>query len=607
MPSPVVTGLSPNYGPTSGGTEVAITGSGFTGATQVNFGSATEYEINVVNDSTIDVWAPGESAGIVNVTVTTPGGTSSTSSADHYAYGGPAVVPAVTSVSPSSGPLGGETQVQIDGSGFSNATAVYFGGAQAEFYAPSDSVIDVYSPSASAAGAVDVTVVNAFGTSSTSSADQFTYMAPPTVTSISPGGGPTTGGTATLINGSGFTGATGVTFGGVSAPSYQVLSDTQILATSPAYSGPYRVDIQVTTPYGTSASSSGDGFQYAYAAQPTTTTLSSSENPSTYGDELAFTATVSNAGSYYGPQPSGTVTFMDGDTQLGTATLSFVGGSEQATFFTAAMSGGAHNLTAVYNGDALFAASTSGVLPQNVLPAATTTTVSSGASTSAPNQAVAFTAVVQSGVGGTPTGTVTFMYGNTALGTATLAWNGTASQATLIASVPAVGNYAITAVYSGDANWAGSTSAAINQTVRAPTTEYWTDATRDGSAGTPGNWSAGPFVAGDQLVFDSTYAPNSNNNCNFDVPTTDAYGNPLLAGMQVLNNYSGSILFTIPAGFTDSFEDDSTAASIVISGPDTVSALNIYLGVPGSLAPANSLRRAPPAWWPSAATPTSPG
>ncbi len=107
--APTVTGGSPNYGPGGGGTEVVITGSGYTSRhIAVNFGSASTEEFDIVNDSTIDINAPGEwSAGIVDVTVTNPSGTSATSAADQYAYGGPAVVPSVTSVSPNSGPLSG--------------------------------------------------------------------------------------------------------------------------------------------------------------------------------------------------------------------------------------------------------------------------------------------------------------------------------------------------------------------------------------------------------------------------------------------------------------------------------------------------------------------
>jgi autotransporter-associated beta strand protein len=94
---------------------------------------------------------------------------------------------------------------------------------------------------------------------------------------------------------------------------------------------------------------------------PTTTTLTSSPNPSLAGQQVTFTATVSpNGGS---PTPTGTVTFFDGTTPLGTATLN---GSGVATFGTTALIAGPHSITAVYAGDANFAGSSSAALVQNV-------------------------------------------------------------------------------------------------------------------------------------------------------------------------------------------------------------------------------------------------
>ena len=133
--------------------------------------------------------------------------------------------------------------MQVSGSHFSSTTAVYIGGVQVEAYAPSDSVIDLWTPSASAAGTLDITVANAFGTSSTSSADQFTYMAPPAITSISPGGGPTNGGHAGADQRQRLHwGRRSVDLRRRPTATYSVLSATQIAATSPAFSWPYDVD-----------------------------------------------------------------------------------------------------------------------------------------------------------------------------------------------------------------------------------------------------------------------------------------------------------------------------------------------------------------------------
>ncbi len=93
----------------------------------------------------------------------------------------------------------------------------------------------------------------------------------------------------------------------------------------------------------------------------TTTSIASSLNPSTYGEKVTFTATVTASAPGSG-MPTGTVTFMDGSTMLGTGTLS--GGV--VTFSTSSLSVGTHSITAVYSGDSDFKTSKSQVLRQRV-------------------------------------------------------------------------------------------------------------------------------------------------------------------------------------------------------------------------------------------------
>ena len=168
--APAVTGLSPTSGPVAGGTLVTITGTGFTGATAVDFGTTAATDVTVVNDTTITADSPA-GTGVVDVTVTTPGGTSATSAADQFTY---VVAPAVTGLSPTSGPAAGGTLVTITGTGFTGATAVDFGTTAAtNVTVVNDTTITADSPAGT--GAVDVTVTTPGGTSATSSADQFTY------------------------------------------------------------------------------------------------------------------------------------------------------------------------------------------------------------------------------------------------------------------------------------------------------------------------------------------------------------------------------------------------------------------------------------------------
>jgi hypothetical protein len=86
--------------------------------------------------------------------------------------------------------------------------------------------------------------------------------AAPVVTGVNPTSGAAAGGTSVTVTGKYFTGATGVTFGAVAATSFTVNSDTSITATSPAGAAHTTVDITVTTPGGTSATSAADHYYY---------------------------------------------------------------------------------------------------------------------------------------------------------------------------------------------------------------------------------------------------------------------------------------------------------------------------------------------------------
>ena len=117
--------------------------------------------------------------------------------------------------------------------------------------------------------------------------------------------------------------------------------------------------------------------------------LSSSTNPTVFGQAVIFTASVSAVAPGSGT-PTGTVTFKDGATALATNTLV----SGQVSYTNAALAVAAHLITAVYNGDANFNTSTSGAVTQTVNQAGTTTTVASSANPSVFGQAVTFTATV---------------------------------------------------------------------------------------------------------------------------------------------------------------------------------------------------------------------
>jgi hypothetical protein len=292
-PAPTVTGVTPNSGTTPGGNQVVITGANFTGASAVMFGSVAVTSFTVNSDNSITATAPPEAAGTVDVTVTTPSGTSATGSADHYTYTNvSAPAPAVTAVSPNTGSSAGGQTVTLTGTNFSGATAVTFGGTAAtSFTINSDTSVTATAPAHSAA-VVDIQVTTNNGTSSTGSADQFTYLSTPapTVTSLGTTSGSTAGGTSVVITGTNFTGATAVYFGSVAASSFTVNSDTSITAVSPPQAAG-QVDVTVTTFSGTSATGSADQFTYTNAPVPTVTSLGTTSGSTAGGTSVVIPGT----------------------------------------------------------------------------------------------------------------------------------------------------------------------------------------------------------------------------------------------------------------------------------------------------------------------------
>jgi hypothetical protein len=253
-PAPAVTSISPSTGPAGGGTSVTITGTGFINVNAVSFGpNGATVVVNSV--SQITATAPSGS-GTVDVIVTTNAGTSPTSSADQYTY---IPAPTVTSVSPSVGRTAGGASVTIGGANLNGATVVSFGGVSATINTDTASSITATAP-AHGSGTVDVTVTTPGGTSAISAADHFTYFATPTVTSVSPTSGTTAGGTSVTVAGTNLNGATAVSFGGAAA-SITANSGSAITARTPAHSAGL-VDVTVTTPGGTSATSSADQFTF---------------------------------------------------------------------------------------------------------------------------------------------------------------------------------------------------------------------------------------------------------------------------------------------------------------------------------------------------------
>ncbi|MER6415115.1 IPT/TIG domain-containing protein [Streptomyces humidus] len=239
---PTVTAVSPATGPASGGTAVTLTGTNFTGATAVRFGSDNAPSFTVTSSTRITTVSPSGSPGAVPVTVTTPSGTSASAAAAYFFY---VPAPFLTEISPSAGPTGGNNNVTLKGANLSNATAVRFGAAVSTFTSVSSTEVTAKAPPGS--GVADITVSTPGGSSNPLA---YAYVGGPVLLAVSPTSGPASGGAVVTLLGTGFTTTTAVKVG-ASPVSYVVLSDGELTAVVPP--GPSgAVPLVVTTVGGTS-------------------------------------------------------------------------------------------------------------------------------------------------------------------------------------------------------------------------------------------------------------------------------------------------------------------------------------------------------------------
>jgi hypothetical protein len=317
---PTVSSVSPSSGTSLGGTAVTITGANFEAGAAVTIGGTPATNVVMVSGTEITATTPAGIAGPATVTVTVNQQSGSLASGFTYV-----LIPTVTSVSPNSGATVGGTAVTITGTNFATGATVTFGGAAAtNVVAVSATQITATTPAGSA-GAVTVTVT--VGGQSGGLANGFTYVIIPTVTSVSPSGGPTTGGTAVTITGTNFaTGAT-VTFGGTAATSVVVVSGTQITATTPTGSaGPVTVTVTLNGQSGSLA----NGF--IYTLPPTVTGVSPNTGPTGGGTAVTITGTnfASGATVTFGGTAATSVVVVSG-TQITATTPAGAAGAVTVT------------------------------------------------------------------------------------------------------------------------------------------------------------------------------------------------------------------------------------------------------------------------------------
>jgi alpha-tubulin suppressor-like RCC1 family protein len=257
--TPGVTGLTPGSGPAAGGAEVTIAGTNLTGASAVHFGSAAASSFTVDSSSSITAIAPA-GTGTVDVTVTTAAGTSATGASDRFTY---LQRPALSKLSPKTGPASGGTVVTLTGTELTGAAEVHFGEvATTQVTVNSPTSITAIAP-ADVSGTLNVTVTTRGGTSAVTTKARFKYT--PAIESIAPANGPLAGGGTVTIAGFGFAPGSATTkfkFGKAAAKIVVCASATSCTVTVPVGKALGTVDVRATANKANSTPSVGDRYTF---------------------------------------------------------------------------------------------------------------------------------------------------------------------------------------------------------------------------------------------------------------------------------------------------------------------------------------------------------
>ena len=466
----------------------------------------------------------------------------------------------VTSISPSAGPLAAGTVVTITGSNFTSGSTVKFGAYSATNITVVNSTSITASAPAGTDGAVwDVVVTTSTGSSATSSADQYTYYAAPTITSLSVTAGPVAGGTSVTITGTKLTGTTGVTVGGVSAALGTVTGTTVVFTTPAKVVGTY--DVVLTNPGGTSTKTGA----FTYAAIPTITSLSITTRAAT--GTVQVTVTGTNLTGASAATVGGTVA------SVGTVTATTV------VINTPAMSAGTYDVVVTTPGG-------SSTL-SNSLTYVAAPTLASASITGTAQVGSTLTAVAGAITGTSPTTTFQWQSATTALGTYSNISAATASTYTVqptdagnfIRVIISVANVGGTVAVTSAATTAVALASALTPTFGTPTatatgftvqiSNYDSSYTWAGTATASGTVS----ISGTGLVTVTGVAPGTSSTATITTTRTGYTGGSATVTGTSITGSALTPTFGTPTATADGFtvQISNYSASYTWAGTATAS------------------------------------
>ncbi|MFI5977769.1 Ig-like domain repeat protein [Streptomyces sp. NPDC051452] len=512
--SPTISGVYPASGVTSGGTVLLIAGSGLGSVTAVSVGGTPVRSFRPNSDALIVAVVPPGAPGPADVTVTSPSGTATAVGAFVYTI---ATGTTVTS-SPDPSVTGQETTVtatvtpEATGAGTPGGTVTFdFGDGSAPVPVPvvdgTAACVHRYPATSGSPYLISASYSGDTGFAPSAGSTSHRVARAATVTTMTSVPDPSAVGQSVTIiahvdaaaPGAGNpTGTVTFTFGDGTPPVTASLADHVATAA-------HTFTSTAGSPYVITATYRGDADFAASASPPdehvvaadiseTSTMLTSAPDPSVSGEAVTFTAEVTPVPPAAGT-PTGSVSFLFRDGTSFTVALD-ADGTATTTHAYTDVTGSPYTALAVYSGDADFSSS-SGTTTQTVGKAATTTSVTAQASPSVTGQTVTVTATVATVApgAGTPTGTVTFAFGDA---TPPLTVPVTAGKATVAHAYTATSGspYTVTATYNGDTAHAGSSGGTAQQVQPATTT-------------TSVALGATPSVSGQAVPITATVAPLS--------------------------------------------------------------------------------------------------